>query len=185
MASSLGGRVVMSVRIGQPVMRTLDRWLDDTYPRVASNWQHIARTLRSRNWLALPGTTSGLRIAVGRPLVAARFTATPAAYPPRPSTATGLCCRNRLRFRSLVSRQLVQNFRSPPTVLIGGTIGCGTNSKPVGARMVLSISRWVQRKTHLMSGAIARSPSATAIPGYRCPPVPPPARKIVLVGSLI
>src|SRR5579864_3535881 len=56
------------------------------------------------------------------------------------------------------------------------------DSKPVGSRMTRSISFAVQRNTALACGASVRSASATAIPGYRCPPVPPPARKIVTGG---
>src|SRR5687767_8907315 len=53
------------------------------------------------------------------------------------------------------------------------------NSNPVGSRITRSISFSVHRKTHFASGMTARSASATAMPGYKCPPVPPPARKMV------
>src|SRR5262249_25956700 len=49
-------------------------------------------------------------------------------------------------------------------------------------RMVRSISRSVQRKRGLASGITVLSACATEMPGYRCPPVPPPARKMV-IGS--
>ena len=53
---------------------------------------------------------------------------------------------------SLVSRQLLQNRKRPPTVRTGGTIGWALNSKLVGSRIVRSISRSVQRKSGLASG---------------------------------
>src|SRR5438552_12056927 len=127
--------------------------------------------------------TSGLRIAVGIFLTAAVFTATPAAYPPRPTTAAGLRSRSTFRTRSLVSRQLLKNLSRPPMVRTGGTIGWGMNSNPLGPRMTRSISRCVQRNNGVQSGSIRRSDSATAMPGYRCPPVPPPAKRMVLPES--
>ena len=79
LASSRGGGVRMSARIGQPVTWIFDLELVPTSLAVASNWQQTARTTFIRNWFALPGTTSGLSTAVGMPRSAAFFTATPAA----------------------------------------------------------------------------------------------------------
>src|SRR5205085_5704396 len=67
----------------------------------------------------------------------------------------------------------------PPIELCRGTIGWGMNSKPVDSRIVRSMSRVVQRKTGVTSGIMRRSDCATEMPGYKCPPVPPPARTMV------
>src|SRR5437763_374697 len=128
--------------------------------------------------------TSGFSKAHGTFFSAASLIATPAAYPPKPSAAAGFLPGNSERTRSLVCRQPRQNFSSPAMVRTGGTIGCGINSNPVGSRITRSISRIVQRNTGFTCGAIRTSDCATTIPGYKCPPVPPPANKIVIESDI-
>ena len=130
-------------------------WLQGGALASRSNWQKTSWTYRSRYRLALPGMTSWLRMAAGIFALAGQLHGHAAAYPPRPSTATG---------RSDLSSCLHQFLRlapaSPETDQPGDRLHrrddrLGNEVKARSARMVRSISRVVQRKTGLIVGVQA------------------------------
>src|SRR5437660_8734060 len=100
----------------------------------------------------------------------------PAAYPPTPKAATGLCLRN-TRCASSIAGASIDIFLinvAPPLPFKPATRSVSSGSPACGTSF-LSFPRSVPTSTTSLSVPLASHSRAIASAGKTCPPVPPPA----------
>src|SRR6266849_2311008 len=100
----------------------------------------------------------------------------PAAYPPTPNAATGLCLRSTRRASSIAGASIAK-FRSnvaPPLPFKPATRNVSSGSPACGTSFI-SIPRCVPTSTTSLSLPLESHSCAIASAGKTCPPVPPPA----------
>src|SRR5947207_12746280 len=100
----------------------------------------------------------------------------PAAYPPTPKAATGLCLRNTRRASNVAGSNIVKflNKVVPPLPLSPATRRV-SSGRPACGTSFISIPRSVPTSTTSLSFPRASHSRAMASAGKTCPPVPPPA----------
>src|SRR2546422_9213835 len=100
----------------------------------------------------------------------------PAAYPPTPNAATGLCLRSTRRASSIAGTSIAIFFTSvaPPLPFNPATRSVSSGS-PAWGTSFISIPRSVPTSTTSLSVPRDIHSCAIAIAGNTCPPVPPPA----------
>src|SRR5882757_8220397 len=128
--------------------------------------------------LVKPGSALGSKITLGMARIHVASIIGPAAYPPTPNAATGLCL---LRMRIASSRpgpRIARFFASvaPPLPLSPAARSVSSGS-PAWGTSFISIPRCVPTSTTSLSLPLDNHSRAIAIAGKTCPPVPPPAIK--------
>src|SRR5437879_409392 len=108
----------------------------------------------------------------------------PAAYPPTPNAATGLCLRNTRRASSIAGASIAKFLTSvgPPLPFKPATRSVSSGS-PASGTSFISIPRSVPTSTTSLSFPLASHSRAIASAGKTCPPVPPPAIKSFTVDA--
>src|SRR5215467_7434900 len=131
---------------------------------------------RASSLLVRPGSAFGSKIMLGTALNQVASIMGPAAYPPTPKAATGLCLRNTRRASNMAGTNIVKflNRVAPPLPLSPATRRVSIG-KPVGGTSFISIPRSVPTSTTSLSFPRASHSRAMASAGKTCPPVPPPA----------
>src|SRR5580704_15115443 len=130
----------------------------------------------ARARLVKPGSALGSKMTLGMPRIHVASIIGPAAYPPTPNAATGLCL---LRMRIASSRpgpRIARFFASvaPPFPLSPAARRVSSGS-PAWGTSFISIPRCVPTSTTSLSLPLDNHSRAIAIAGKTCPPVPPPA----------
>src|SRR5216110_2120325 len=161
-----------SGRTGQPVTIALfpQSRAEISYP-VAIRVEILASTL-----FVKPGSALGSKMTLGtRPSQVANIMG-PAAYPPTPNAATGLCLRSTRRASSIAGTSIAIFFTSvaPPLPFKPATRSVSSGSPACGTSFI-SIPRSVPTSTTSLSLPLASHSRAIASAGKTCPPVPPPA----------
>src|SRR6202521_4338424 len=161
-----------SRRTGQPVtIAFFPHARSETSWPVAIRAEILASTL-----FVKPGSAFGSKMTLGtRPSQVANNMG-PAAYPPTPSAATGLCLRNTRR-ASIIAGTSIARFRSsvaPPLPFKPATRSVSSGSPACGTSFI-SIPRCVPTSTTSLSFPLESHSCAMASAGKTCPPVPPPA----------
>src|SRR5256884_272885 len=100
----------------------------------------------------------------------------PAAYPPTPNAATGLCLRKTRRASSIAGASIAKFLSSvaPPLPFKPATRSVSSGSPACGTSFI-SIPRCVPTNTTSLSLPLESHSCAMASAGKTCPPVPPPA----------
>src|SRR5713101_5357911 len=100
----------------------------------------------------------------------------PAAYPPTPNAATGLCLRKTRRASSIAGASIAKFLSSvaPPLPFKPATRSVSSGSPACGTSFI-SIPRCVPTSTTSLSLPLESHSCAIASAGKTCPPVPPPA----------
>src|SRR6266849_1495323 len=161
-----------SVRTGQPVTMAFAPHVraETSYP-VA-----IRVEIRPSTLFVNPGSAFGSKMTLGtRPSQVASIMG-PAAYPPTPNAATGLCLRNTRRASSIAGASIAKFRRSvaPPLPFSPATRSV-SNGSPACGTSFISIPRCVPTSTTSLSVPLESHSCAIASAGKTCPPVPPPA----------
>src|SRR6202163_1348580 len=161
-----------SGRTGQPVTTAFAPQVraDISYP-VA-----IRLEMRANDLLVNPGSALGSKITLGIPRIQVVSNIGPAAYPPTPNAATGLCFLNPRAASSMAGTSLKRFFSSvlPPLPFSPATRSVSSGSPACGTSFI-SIPRVVPTSTTSLSLPRDNHSRAIAIAGKTCPPVPPPA----------
>src|ERR1700688_775900 len=161
-----------SGRTGQPVTTAFVPQVraDISYP-VA-----IRVEIRASVLLVNPGSALGAKITLGIPRIQVVSNIGPAAYPPTPNAAIGLCFLNTREASSMAGASLKRFFSSvlPPLPFSPATRSVSSGS-PAGGTSFISIPRVVPTSTTSLSLPRDNHSRAIAIAGKTCPPVPPPA----------
>src|SRR6266850_4285961 len=132
--------------------------------------------IRASTLFVNPGSAFGSKMMLGtRPSQVASIIG-PAAYPPTPKAATGLCLRNTRRASSIAGANLAKFLSSvaPPFPFKPATRSVSRGSPACGTNFI-SIPRSVPTSTTSLSLPLASHSRAIASAGKTCPPVPPPA----------
>src|SRR6202521_5191476 len=161
-----------SGRTGQPVTTAFVPQVraDISYP-VA-----IRAEMRASDLLVNPGSALGSKITLGIPCIQVVSNIGPAAYPPTPNAAMGLCFLNTRAASSMAGASLKRFFSSvlPPLPFSPATRNVSSGSPACGTSFI-SIPRFVPTSTTSLSLPRDNHSLAIAIAGKTCPPVPPPA----------
>src|SRR6267378_2477113 len=132
--------------------------------------------IRASTLFVNPGSAFGSKMTLGtRPSQVASIIG-PAAYPPTPKAATGLCLRNTRRAFSIAWANMAKFLSSvaPPFPFKPATRSVSRGSPACGTNFI-SIPRSVPTSTTSLSLPLASHSRAIASAGKTCPPVPPPA----------
>src|SRR5215467_2551450 len=131
---------------------------------------------RASSLLVRPGSAFGSKIMLGTALNQVASIMGPAAYPPTPKAATGLCLRNTRRASNMAGTNIVKflNRVAPPLPLSPATRRV-SSGRPACGTSLISIPRSVPTSTTSLSFPRASHSRAMASAGKTCPPVPPPA----------
>src|SRR5579863_3608492 len=125
-----------------------------------------------------PGSALGSKITLGMPRTHVASIIGPAAYPPTPNAATGLCF---LRMRIASSNpgpRIARFFASvAPPLPFNPPARSVSSGSPAWGTSFISIPRCVPTSTTSLSLPLDNHSRAIAIAGKTCPPVPPPAIK--------
>src|SRR5712691_4973911 len=100
----------------------------------------------------------------------------PAAYPPTPNAAMGLCFRSTRRASSIAGASMAKFLKSvaPPLPFNPATRSV-SSGRPACGTSFISIPRSVPTSTTSLSLPLDSHSCAIASAGKTCPPVPPPA----------
>src|ERR1700681_708417 len=161
-----------SGRTGQPVTTAFAPQVraDISYP-VA-----IRLEMRANDLLVNPGSALGSKITLGIPRIQVVSNIGPAAYPPTPNAATGLCFLNTRAASSMAGASLKRFFSSvPPPLPFNPATRSVSSGSPACGTSFISIPRVVPTSTTSLSVPRDNHSRAIAIAGKTCPPVPPPA----------
>src|ERR1700730_18194617 len=161
-----------SGRTGQPVTTALAPQVraDISYP-VATRLEMRASAL-----LVNPGSALGSKITLGIPRIQVVSNIGPAAYPPTPNAATGLCFLNTRAASSMAGASLKRFFSSvPPPLPFSPATRSVSSGSPACGTSFISIPRFVPTSTTSLSLPRDNHSRAIAMAGKTCPPVPPPA----------
>src|SRR5713226_2692051 len=109
----------------------------------------------------------------------------PAAYPPTPNAATGLCLRNTRRASSISVASIAKFLSSvaPPFPFNPATRNVSSGSLACDTSFI-SIPRSVPTSTTSLSSPLESHSCAIASAGKTCPPVPPPAIRSFTVYAI-
>src|SRR6267378_3016591 len=132
--------------------------------------------IRASTLFVNPGSAFGSKMTLGtRPSQVASIIG-PAAYPPTPKAATGLCLRNTRRAFSIAWANMAKFLSSvaPPFPFKPATRSVSRGSPACGTNFI-SIPRSVPTSTTSLWFPLASHSCAIANAGKTCPPVPPPA----------
>src|SRR6266851_2145496 len=170
-----------SVRTGQPVTMAFSPHVraETSYP-VA-----IRVEIRSSTLFVKPGSAFGSKMTLGTRPSQVASSIGPAAYPPTPNAATGLCLRN-MRRASSIAGASIATFRSsvaPPLPFNPATRSVSSGSPACGTSLI-SIPRSVPTSTTSLSSPLESHSCAIASAGKTCPPVPPPAIRSFTVYAI-
>src|ERR1700736_92521 len=132
--------------------------------------------MRASALLVNPGSALGSKITLGIPRIQVVSNIGPAAYPPTPKAAMGLCFLNTRAASSMAGASLKRFFSSvlPPFPFSPATRSVSSGSPACGTSFI-SIPRFVPTNTTSLSLPRDNHSRAIAIAGKTCPPVPPPA----------
>src|SRR6266851_5772503 len=161
-----------SVRTGQPVTMAFAPHVraETSYP-VAIRVEILASTR-----FVKPGSAFGSKMTLGTRPSQVASNMGPAAYPPTPNAATGLCLRKTRRASSIAGASIAKFLSSvaPPLPFKPATRSV-SNGSPACGTSFISIPRCVPTNTTSLSLPLESHSCAMASAGKTCPPVPPPA----------
>src|SRR6202166_3214718 len=161
-----------SGRTGHPVTTALAPQVraDTSYP-VA-----IRVEMRASDLLVNPGSALGSKITLGIPCIQVVSNIGPAAYPPTPNAAIGLCFLNTRAASSMAGASLKRFLSSvlPPLPFRPATRSV-SSGRPACGTSFISIPRVVPTSTTSLSLPRDNHSRAIAIAGKTCPLLPPPA----------
>src|SRR5216683_655737 len=161
-----------SVRTGQPVTMAFAPHVraETSYP-VAIRVEILASTL-----FVKPGSAFGSKMTLGTRPSQVASNMGPAAYPPTPNAAMGLCLRSTRRASSIAGTSIARFFKSvaPPLPFKPATRSV-SNGSPACGTSFISIPRCVPTSTTSLPIPLKSHSCAIASAGKTCPPVPPPA----------
>src|SRR6266478_460836 len=126
--------------------------------------------------LVKPGSALGSKMTLGTPLSQVASIIGPAAYPPTPKAATGLCLRSTVNASARPGPSIARFLTSvpPPLPLSPATRSVSSGSPACGTSFI-SIPRCVPTSTTSRSVPRDIHSRAMASAGKTWPPVPPPA----------
>ena len=126
-----------------------------------------------------PGSALGSKMTLGMPRIQVASIIGPAAYPPTPNAATGLCLLQDAH-RVEQSRDRESRDSSPastPPLPLSPPARSVSSGSPACGTSFISIPRCVPTSTTSLSLPLDNHSRAIAIAGKTWPPVPPPAIK--------
>src|SRR6202140_3949857 len=132
--------------------------------------------MRASDLLVNPGSALGSKITLGIPRIQVVSNIGPAAYPPTPKAAIGLCFLNTREASNMAGASMNRFLSSvlPPLPFNPATRSVSSGSPACGTSFI-SIPRVVPTSATSLSVPRDNHSRAIAIGGKTCPPVPPPA----------
>src|SRR5712691_394828 len=132
--------------------------------------------IRASTLLVKPGSALGSKMTLGTPASQVTSNIGPAAYPPTPNAAAGLCFLSTRRASSMAGASRAKFFSSvaPPLPFSPATRRV-SNGSPACGTSFISIPRCVPTSTTSLSLPLESHSRAIASAGKTWPPVPPPA----------
>ena len=158
--------------MGVPVTCTVQR--RGRFAAVSSKATQTASAQRASHRLARPGNVfCSISTSLALPLAAARATGT-LAYPPSPTTSETASRRTKRRAARYPARFCARKPGKWRSLLDAARHGRARYSNPAAATWRRSKARPPPTNVIRARGIRRASRCATASPGKRCPPVPPP-----------